>query len=103
MSRFSLHIKATIFRALAYIFALCDRYLSTPRPLRHSFTRTIPSNLSKAPSPIKLVFYTPKSYKSRPSVGSHSQTSSEPWKSYPILIDFHGGGFSIGKASDDAR
>jgi acetyl esterase/lipase len=59
--------------------------------------------VSKTPGSIKLLFYVPKSYKARPSIGSLSPNSSKPWKGYPILIDFHGGGFSIGKASDDAR
>jgi acetyl esterase/lipase len=100
MSRFSLRVKAAVFCTLAYFV---DRYLSTPRPLRYPFTRTIPCSLSTHPGSIKPLFYTPKSYKTRPSIESPSPTSSKPWKGYPILIDFHGRGFSIGKASDDAR
>jgi hypothetical protein len=64
-------------------FAICDHYLSTPRPLRHSFTRTIPSSIPNPPSSIKLLFYTSKSYKSCQSIRSHSQTSSRAWKGYP--------------------
>lgn len=38
-----------------------------------------------------MVFYTPRNY-----------TSSPP-KPYPILVNFHGGGFTIGTATDDSR
>ena len=99
-------------------FCLCfkDHYISYPgllarasRPLFINTQTSTPflhqnqSSTSKTPGSIKLLFYTPKAYKTLQSIGFPSQISSRRWKGYPILIDFHGEGFAIGKASEDAR
>ncbi|KFZ23909.1 hypothetical protein V502_01614 [Pseudogymnoascus sp. VKM F-4520 (FW-2644)] len=91
MSRFMLRIKAFVFRVLQSIFTLCDLYLSHPLPQRVSFTRTIPSSTGSTSGSFDILFYTPPSY------------SQKPTKRHPILINFHGGGFTIGHARDDAR
>jgi putative ergosteryl-3beta-O-L-aspartate hydrolase len=64
--------------------------VKAPRRPRPAFVR----NLSTAPNgskPIKLYFYTPADYTSR-------KTSA---RKYPVVIDFHGGGFCLGNATDD--
>jgi putative ergosteryl-3beta-O-L-aspartate hydrolase len=93
MSRFSLHIKAFLFRIAQTIGRYCDLYLSFPLPQGPSFTRRIQSTVGNVPGSFNLLFYTSSSY---------PQTKSSTEK-YPVLINFHGGGYTIGNAADDAR
>jgi acetyl esterase/lipase len=104
MSRLSLHLKALFFRILQSIFTLFDLYLSHPLPQRVSFTRKITSSVASVPGSFDLLFYTPPSYNNG-SVGKGNSPSASvpPTKKHPLLINFHGGGFTIGKAGDDAR
>ena len=94
MSRLSLHIKAILFRIAQTIGRYCDLYLSYPRPQRAAFTRRIPSTVGKVPGSFNLLFYTPPSY---------TQLAPSSSEKFPVLINFHGGGYTIGHASDDAR
>merc|ERR1712093_728665 len=57
--------------------------------------RSIPVTVSPRKGTINLLFYTPRDYPQR-----HSDNVSSR---YPVLANFHGGGYTIGKASDDAR
>jgi acetyl esterase/lipase len=50
------------------------------------------------PGTFNLLFYTPPSYK-RNSPESSPLISEK----YPVLLNFHGGGYTIGNAADDAR
>lgn len=67
--------------------------LASPRPRSPSFARTIPATVSPRPGKIGLVFYAPQDYQLRRLGG---------WR-FPIVINFHGGGFTIGTATDDSR
>ncbi|PMD34759.1 alpha/beta-hydrolase [Hyaloscypha variabilis F] len=96
MSRVSLHIKAFLFRIAQTIGRYCDLYLSLPLPQSVSFTRRIQATVGNVPGSFNLLFYTPPSY----SQNSPPSASSEK---YPVLINFHGGGYTIGHAADDAR
>jgi ergosteryl-3beta-O-L-aspartate hydrolase len=93
MSRLKLRFQALIFRTLQSIYTFFDLYLSHPLPRRVSCKRRISSTVSSIPGSFDLLFYTPPSYKKRPS----STTK------HPLLVNFHGGGFTIGHAGDDAR
>ncbi|KAJ8096672.1 alpha/beta-hydrolase [Lipomyces tetrasporus] len=98
-SRFSLRLKAFIYRRLTVVFSALDRYLSSPLPRQASFEKSIPSTVSKTRGSIRLLFYTPKSF-----VRTHSASSGAvQGKKYPVLVNFHGGGFCIGNPQDDAR
>ncbi|EEB96519.1 hypothetical protein MPER_04335, partial [Moniliophthora perniciosa FA553] len=55
-----------------------------------SRTTSIPSRISSQNGEIPLHFYFPKSYDKEERI-------------YPVVINFHGGGFTIGRATDDAR
>lgn len=104
MSRLVLHLKVQFFRTLQSIFTLFDLYLSHPLPQRVSLTRKIPSSLASIPGTIDLLFYTPSSYtKPRTPNNTLPPTSKQSTKKHPILINLHGGGFTIGHARDDAR
>ncbi|KAI4169118.1 MAG: hypothetical protein LQ343_005912 [Gyalolechia ehrenbergii] len=52
----------------------------------------IPVTVSPRRGRIKLLFYVPPTYPTR-----------DPDRTYPAVINFHGGGFTIGSAADDAR
>jgi acetyl esterase/lipase len=97
-----------------------------PVPPEPSFTRTIPSTLAKIPGNIGLYFYTPPGYilprcaasfastekitAVTPDKPSEKEDEDEKEKKeeseellYPVIVNFHGGGFTIGTPTDDAR
>ncbi|EGX52071.1 hypothetical protein AOL_s00043g461 [Orbilia oligospora ATCC 24927] len=95
-SRWSLHLEAVTWRNLMNI----GMYLHTvalPRPPSPTFTRTIPATLSPNKGFIKLQFYCPIGWPNKPR-GKDNDT-----KGFPAMINFHGGGFTIGSATDDCR
>jgi len=63
-----------------------------PRPGPPFFTIKIPSRISSRPGSFKLVFYVPQDYKSTPVE-----------QRFPVVVNFHGGGFTLGTGTDDAR
>ncbi|KAJ6256257.1 hypothetical protein Dda_9092 [Drechslerella dactyloides] len=70
-------------------------YLGTwagPWPPEPSFYVEIPATISPKKGTFKLIFYVPKSYAAR-----------TPDSRYPVFVNFHGGGMSIGTGTDDAR
>lgn len=67
-------------------------HLAEPRPPRPNFKIVIPSRLSPRGGTFKLVFYVPDSY----------FTADEEYR-YPVVVNFHGGGFTLGTGTDDAR
>ncbi|KAK1759792.1 acetyl esterase [Echria macrotheca] len=91
-SRFSLRMSAGFWRSLEYI-GMSLHFLAPPRPPNPSFSRTVPSTISKVKGEFTLQFYTPKGY-------GKARNSD---KTYPAVVNFHGGGFTIGNATDDAR
>ena len=69
--------------------------LARPRPPPPSFHRTIDATVSPLKGTFKLHFYVPKDYR--------RQKKLKGGKRYPCVINFHGGGFCLGTAQDDAR
>ncbi|KAK6346480.1 hypothetical protein TWF696_006610 [Orbilia brochopaga] len=63
-----------------------------PWPPEPSFYVEIPATISPKKGKFKLIFYVPKSYAVR-----------TPDSRYPVFVNFHGGGMSIGTGTDDAR
>lgn len=64
-----------------------------PKPPEPTFVETIPS--SSPQGFVALHFYTPPGFQKR-----HGQVSKTK---YPLVIDFHGGGFTAGRPSINAR
>lgn len=67
-------------------------HFADPKPPRPNFKIVIPSRLSPRGGKFKLVFYVPQSYLETPD---HYR--------YPVVVNFHGGGFTLGTGTDDAR
>ncbi|KAJ9631608.1 hypothetical protein H2203_000007 [Taxawa tesnikishii (nom. ined.)] len=79
--RWVLHLQAQMWRFLMGIGMLLHK-LAPPRPPRPIFTRTIDSTLAAT---------------------RVQEQKKNGGKGYPVLINFHGGGFTLGTATDDAR
>lgn len=99
LSRWILHSQALFWRSLMST-GMALHHLGPPPSPAPLFTRTIPATLSATRGDIGLLFYAPPSY-SKPTEPLIPETTTP--KLYPALINFHGGGFTIGDASDDAR
>jgi acetyl esterase/lipase len=66
--------------------------LAWPQPPTPSFIRKMKTSLSPKFGEVELYFYVPSDY-----LNSNSQHR------YPVVIGYHGGGWTIGRATDDAR
>jgi acetyl esterase/lipase len=86
-----LYMKVSIWRALMAIGMKFHHY-ADPKPPKPDFKIVIPSRLSANGGRFKLVFYVPDSY----------LTSPEGYR-FPVVVNFHGGGFTLGTGTDDAR
>ena len=96
INRFWLLTKAVVLRFLMKVSMFLHGF-PFPRPPCPTFTRTLPSRPSRR-GYVKLLFYAPKDYD-----GHHPHHRQRAQRKYPIVVNFHGGGFCIGSASDDAR
>ncbi|KAK2855574.1 hypothetical protein FQN49_005060 [Arthroderma sp. PD_2] len=86
-----MRMQIVILRFLMRIGMVLHGY-PPPIPPSPSFVRTLPLHGCE-PQRVKLYFYTPKTY-AKDKLAGHR---------YPVVVNFHGGGFCIGKATDDAR
>lgn len=68
--------------------------LAPPRPPHPTFKRRIRATVSPRKGHFDLHFYVPRDYHARKKLKG---------KRYPVVINFHGGGFTLGTAHDDAR
>ena len=94
-SRWLLTLQARIWRFLAGIGFILHT-IPFPRPPSPSFTKsytTAALNGSLKPASLDLVFYVPSDY----------QAKTRDGKKYPVVVNFYGGGFTLGRPTDDAR
>lgn len=92
-SRFWLRMSAGWWRRLQYI-GMSLHFVASPRPPSPSFSKTVRATISKEKGEFDLQFYLPKDYKKAKKNGGQK---------FPAVVNFHGGGFTIGSATDDAR
>jgi putative ergosteryl-3beta-O-L-aspartate hydrolase len=85
-----LRMKAVWWRVLLKIAILFD-YGRKPKPAHPSFKRQVPLPHGSNQKFIDLQFYVPKDY----------HTQRRQGRKYPIVVNFHGGGFALGSATDD--
>lgn len=91
-SRWWLRTSAAWWRSLQYV-GMTLHFLARQRPPSPAFTKTIPSTISKTKGEFTLQFYTPEGY----------DIAAETGTKFPAVVNFHGGGFTIGNGTDDAR
>ncbi|RYP19479.1 hypothetical protein DL765_003319 [Monosporascus sp. GIB2] len=87
-SRGRLRLSANWWRSLQCV-GMSLHFLAYPRPPNPDFVRSITSTLSSRKGNFALHFYVPDGY-----------TKTARW---PVVVNFHGGGFTIGNGTDDAR
>lgn len=104
-----LHLQAQVWRYLMSIGMLLHR-MAPPRPPKPNFSLTIPSTVSTNEGTFNLYFYVPKGYEQE--TGRKKSPGITPIKrrksvidrgGYPCIINFHGGGFTLGTSTDDGR
>jgi putative ergosteryl-3beta-O-L-aspartate hydrolase len=114
MAPWWLLVQAVFWRLLMRV-GMALHSIGFGRPPRPSFTRRIPV----VDGVIVLHFYCPSSYFENQDRQSHKDKdpnggaianpdakqglSSPSPKRFPLVVNFHGGGFTLGQATDDAR
>jgi acetyl esterase/lipase len=131
-SRWKLILQAQSWRYLMAV-GMRFHKMADPRPREPSFKKKIATTISPQKGEIELLFYTPSAYdqqregfqkhhhhsaigrtlslKKRGRSKSLSAAQSQVVRNeavseklgFPVLVNFHGGGFTIGSAGDDAR
>lgn len=92
--RWSLLFQALLWRFFARIGFFLHT-LPKPRPPAPSFSRSYSTELihGTQAADLDLAFYVPDEYHHAVQRG----------KQFPVVVNFHGGGFTLGRYSDDAR
>lgn len=88
-SRRWLTIRANFWRSLMTLGMKFHDWAPPPKAPKHSFVRRIHTDTD----PIDLYFYLPSNFESKKQARPHYR--------FPIVVNFHGGGFCLGHATDD--
>jgi acetyl esterase/lipase len=88
---YGLIMKASVWRTLMGI-GLKLHHFAEPKSPNPNFEIVIPSRLSTVGGSFKLAFYVPSSY-----------FCDDINYRFPVVVNYHGGGFTLGTERDDAR
>ncbi|EED17049.1 lipase, putative [Talaromyces stipitatus ATCC 10500] len=94
-----LHVQATVWRFLMSI-GMFLHTVGWSRPPRPSFVRRIP--FSTRGRTVDLYFYCPASYWQHKKNNRRLSSQVSQHRPYPVVVNFHGGGFTLGRATDDS-
>ncbi|KAJ3919227.1 Alpha/Beta hydrolase protein [Lentinula edodes] len=89
-----LRLKVLPIRFFTNLGFLIER-LAKPRPPKPSKTIRIPRSILDDEKLVLQVYY--------PGNGDQRNSLSQPKRSRPVVVNFHGSGFMLGHATDDAR
>jgi len=79
--------------------------LAHPQPRKPAFWKSIQASVSPSQGSIALAFCVPRYYKRhlKRDRDVYDIESDPNERGYPIVVNFHGGGFTLGGPEDDAR
>lgn len=98
-SRSWLTLQAAVWRFLMSI-GMFLHTVGWSRPPRPSFVRRIP--FATRGRTVDLYFYCPPSYWQYKNKAHRRLSSAASQRPFPVVVNFHGGGFTLGRATDDS-
>ena len=103
-ARWILHLQATVWRFLMEMGMILHP-LAHPQPHKPAFWKSIPASVSPNQGNIALASYVPLHHKRllKRYRDVYDIDAGPNERGYPVVVNFRGGGFTLGGPEDDAR